>query len=207
MLRLILASASPRRKELLAQAEIPYEVLPANCEETAPFGVTPAELVEELSLRKAEAVSLREKGDIVVLGADTLVAVSGHILGKPVDEEDAFRMLKLLQGNTHTVYTGVSLIRVWDGAEEERRREKRIFHEASDVRFYEMTDEEIREYIATGEPMDKAGSYGIQGMLARYIAEIRGSYTNIVGLPLGRTFKELKELCKEDLPELLGKTD
>ncbi len=197
--KLILASSSPRRKELLKQIGLEFEVITSDCDETVSDMTEPSRVVEELSGRKAEAVAEKILKDrtfrglserIIVLGADTLVSLKGQIMGKPENEEDAFRFLKLLQGNVHFVDTGVTLILCGNKGGMKRK----TFHERSEVCFYPMTDSEIRGYIATGEPMDKAGAYGIQGIFARNIASIRGSYTNIVGLPLGRTWQELKGL-------------
>ncbi len=203
---LILASASPRRRELLSQAGLSFEVITADCDESVQEGLSPEETVRELSFRKAEAVIDRLDPDLlrdcVILGADTLVCLpeslssetsptgKERILGKPKDEKEAFRYLQMLQGNTHSVVTGVTLLRIRSGKETVRK----TFHERSDVMVFPMSEEEIREYISTGEPMDKAGAYGIQGCFARYIEGVKGSYTNIVGLPLGRTWQELKTL-------------
>lgn len=187
--RIILASASPRRKEILSQAGISFEVVAADHEEKSCFH-DPEELVKDLAAQKAEAAADLLKGEsskeetaagYVVIGADTVVALHGQILGKPKDEKDAFRMLSKLQGSTHQVYTGVSLLRLWDG-----RKEQISFAEATYVSIAPMSSEEIRRYIATKEPMDKAGSYAIQGKFARYIERIKGDYYNVVGFPLHR---------------------
>lgn len=178
---MILASGSPRRRELLEQAEIPFEVVVSQAEEII-TKEEPGQVVEELSLCKARVVS-RQYPKRLVLGADTVVVLDGQILGKPKDEEDAKRMLTKLQGRIHQVYTGVTLMKGnWEYS----------FHEAADVSVYPMTEEEIQSYIATGEPMDKAGAYGIQGKFAVYIKEIKGEYHTIVGLPIGRLYQELK---------------
>ena len=185
MKKLILASGSPRRKELLAQIGLEFEVMVSDAKEVMTI-THPGEVVKELSKCKAMAVALKLKEDqdnTIVIGADTVVAKENRILGKPKDEEDAFQMLHMLQGQTHQVYTGVTLI----------CGEKKVsFYEKSDVTVYPMTNEEIWEYIHTGEPMDKAGAYGIQGYFAKYIREIQGEYTTIVGLPLGRVWHELQ---------------
>jgi len=192
----ILASASPRRTELLGQAGIKHIVIPSQCpehtEQSAPAGV-----VEDLSRQKAGDVSSRYREghpdkDFMVLGSDTVVACDGNILGKPEDEDHAGQMLTRLQGRTHQVYTGVTCIKYKNGM-----RQIITFHECSDVSVYPMTGDEIAAYIRTGEPMDKAGGYGIQGCFARYIKGIRGDYSNIVGLPIGRLYQELKQLNKE----------
>ena len=184
MKKIILASGSPRRKELLAQIGLDFEVIVSDAKEVM-TSTHPGEVVKELSSCKAMAVALmlnEDQKDAVVIGADTVVAQGDRILGKPKDEEDAFQMLHMLQGQTHQVYTGVTLI---------CGERKVSFYEKSDVSVYPMTDEEIWEYIRTGEPMDKAGAYGIQGYFAKYIYEVRGEYTTIVGLPLGRLWHEL----------------
>ena len=127
--------------------------------------------------------------EAIVLGADTVVASDGKILGKPKDTEDAARMLTMLQGRGHEVYTGVTIL-----YEEDCEKEALTFHEKTTVHFYPMTEEQIREYVATGDPMDKAGAYGIQGFCARYIRGIEGDYNNVVGLPAGRVYQELHGL-------------
>lgn len=187
-----LASASPRRKELLTQIGIGYQVIVSEVEEKTASD-KPWEMVEELSALKAGAVLERITEDsFVVIGADTVVALEGRIMGKPKDEEDAIRMLSLLQGKTHQVYTGVTLL--W--AEKEGGRPRRVsFHEKTDVTMYPMSREEIRAYVDTGEPMDKAGAYGIQGRCAAHIKGICGDYNNVVGLPVGRLYQELLKLC------------
>lgn len=187
MKKLILASGSPRRRELLAQIGLEFEVKVSDAKEVM-TSTHPGKVVEELSACKAMAVALNlqnEEKDAVVIGADTVVAKGDRILGKPKDEADAFQMIQMLQGQTHQVYTGVTLL----------CKEKKIsFYEKSDVTVYPMTEEEIHAYIRTGEPMDKAGAYGIQGYFAKYIREIQGEYTTIVGLPLGRLWQELKKM-------------
>ena len=151
-MKTILASASPRRKELLTLAGIEYEVVVSQCEETLPDGITPDKAVEELARQKAEDVFSRHD-DAMIIAADTVVALGNTILGKPKDEDDAFSMLSSLSGRRHTVFTGVCI----------KTKEKTdIFHVATDVEFYELSEKEIKEYIATGEPMDKAGAYGIE---------------------------------------------
>lgn len=185
MTKIILASASPRRKELLTQIGIPFSVQVSTCEEKI-TGTAPADVVCELSRQKAEDV-WRQTGGFVI-GADTVVAYGGDILGKPKDEADAVRMLQILSGNTHEVFTGVTFCYEKDG-------EKKVhtFYEKTEVTFYPMTDEEIAAYVATKDPLDKAGAYGIQGSFAAYIKGIRGDYNNVVGLPIGRFYQELKE--------------
>lgn len=190
-MQVVLASASPRRTELLTQGKIRHLVMPSHCEEVITSDV-PSQVVEELSVQKAEDVyrqyEKEHSEDFLVIGSDTVVAVAGKILGKPKDEEDAFQMISMLQGKAHQVYTGVTLLIKKDG-----KQIRKTFHECSDVHVYPMSKEEIREYIATGEPMDKAGAYGIQGAFGVYIRGIEGDYNTIVGLPLARVYQEMKE--------------
>lgn len=197
--RIILASASPRRKELLARIGMDFEVR-ASCAEEKAESTEPSEMVKELSALKAldiwEKLSIEEKRESLVIGADTVVSVNGEIMGKPEDKEDAARMLSLLQGAEHQVYTGVTLVsagemngRDTDGAPQPRIKS---FFEKTDVFVYPMSPEEIDRYVATGEPMDKAGAYGIQGSFAAYIKGIAGDYSNVVGLPVGRLYQEMK---------------
>lgn len=191
-MKIILASASPRRRELLEQIGIPFEVQVSHVEEAA-TSTEPAKVVEELSAQKAAAVmaALGEKlGALLVIGADTVVAVDGSILGKPSEKADASGMLKSLSGREHQVYTGVTLLYRAGGDGSVR---KKCFHEMTRVFFYPMSEEEIEGYVATGDPMDKAGAYGIQGLCARYISGIEGDYSNVVGLPVGRLYQEIKE--------------
>lgn len=191
MAKIILASGSPRRKELLTQVGLSFEVSPAHGEEVITKTI-PVEIVDELSYEKALEVADRyekEQGitqQTVIIGADTIVAYDKEIMGKPKDSEDAVRMLKKLQNNTHQVYTGVTLIIISDG-------ERKIvrFQEKTDVSMYPMTDKQIRDYVATGEPKDKAGAYAIQGKCAAYIKGICGDYNNVVGLPIARLMQEL----------------
>jgi septum formation protein len=173
---LVLASASPRRRELLTQAGYAFEVRPAHIPEDPRPGEDPAAYVMRLAREKAEA-AYRELADAsaTVLGADTTVTLDGLILGKPSDAADAARMLRLLSGRTHRVITGVALVTA-------ERTE--VAAEVTAVRFLALSDEEIAEYVATGEPMDKAGAYGIQGQAARWIPRVEGCYFNVVGLPI-----------------------
>lgn len=191
--RLILGSASPRRRELLAQIGAEFEVKVSDKEEVYKSSV-PQEIVKELALMKAENAASEleedEKRELAVLGADTIVVLEGKILGKPKDKREAARMLSALQGNIHQVYTGTVLL-VYD-SEGERRV---ISHaEETKVMVHSMTQEEIEAYIATGEPMDKAGAYGIQGRFAAHIDWIEGDYYNVVGLPVSYIYRTLKEL-------------
>lgn len=190
-MKIILASASPRRRELLTQIGLKFQVVVSNVEEKV-TATAPAAVVEELSAQKAEGVlqmlreQAQEEQDSLVIGSDTIVAVDGQILGKPKDAEDAKRMLRMLQGRAHEVYTGVTVLRV--GTEE-----RRTFHEETKVIFFPMTEEDIETYVATNDPLDKAGAYGIQGFCARYIQGIEGDYNNVVGLPVGRLYQEIKD--------------
>ena len=185
MRKMILASASPRRRELLTQAGFSFEVKVSDADEII-TEKEPDKIVKELALVKACAVAASET-EALIIGADTIVTVDGKILGKPRDAEEAFSMLSMLQGRTHQVYTGVALI-----TKEEELQKSHVFSEKTDVHMYPMTEQEIREYIATGEPLDKAGAYGIQGRAAVYIRKIEGDYNNVVGLPISRLYQELK---------------
>ena len=201
MSQIILASQSPRRKELLEQIGLEFEICPAKGEEIITKSI-PEEVVMELSKQKAEEVAamvasfgdshkeITTPSDILVVGADTVVAYDGKILGKPVDEEDAKRTLKMLSGNTHSVFTGVTLVLI----DKSGRAGELVFYEKTDVKMHAMTDEEIERYVATGEPMDKAGSYAIQGKCAIHIEKIDGDYNNVVGLPITRIYQELKNI-------------
>ncbi|GAA4705098.1 Maf family protein [Brevibacillus fulvus] len=182
---IILASSSPRRRELLETLKLPFTIMSSDVEETFSSSLTPAEVVEQLSLRKAREIAGKISSGIVI-GADTIVVLDGNILGKPMDEDDAFRMLTALQGRTHTVYTGVALI-------EAATQAVQVAHSATQVKMRKMTDQEIRGYISTREPMDKAGSYAIQGFGATLVEEIQGDYFTVVGLPLQLTAKMLSQ--------------
>lgn len=187
MNRIILASASPRRRELLHQIDLEPEIIPSAIEEKI-TKTEPDLVVMELSEQKAMDVAETCRGTkAFVIGADTVVAFGGSILGKPHSEEEAFEMISSLQGNTHQVYTGVTVIDCQTGARE-------TFAERTEVQVYPMEDGEIRNYIATKEPMDKAGAYGIQGRFAAYIQGIHGDYNNVVGLPVGRVYQTLKRM-------------
>lgn len=186
---IILASASPRRRELLTQIGLEFEVLPADGEEKITKQI-PSEVVEELSAQKVKKVAAQIT-DGIVIGADTVVCQDSEIMGKPKDEADAMRMLKQLQGEMHSVFTGVTLIVKENGSEISRK----TFSQETRVYLYAMTDKEIREYIATGEPMDKAGAYGIQGRFAAYVEGVEGDYNNVVGLPVSAVWQEIKEYC------------
>lgn len=188
MRRIILASASPRRRELLEQIGVSFEVMVSGAEENM-TAAHPGEAVRELSAVKAEAVFKEMQGDVLVLGADTAVASEGEILGKPKGREEAVRMLQQLQGKTHQVYTGVTVL-VREGGKEQQRS----FYEKTDVTFYPMEPSEIESYADTGEPADKAGAYGIQGKSAVFVQKIDGDYSNVVGLPLSRVYQEIKQM-------------
>ena len=175
---IILASNSPRRRELLAQIGIrDFQILSPDVDEAVESGLSPARMVEALSLRKARAAAGRAGAEDLIIAADTVVALDGRVLGKPRDQEEAFAMLSALSGREHRVYTGVTVLGGGRAATE---------HEETAVAFRALSPEEIRDYIATGEPMDKAGAYGIQGVGALLVQGIRGDYCNVVGLPLFR---------------------
>jgi len=182
-LSVILASASPRRKELLALAGLNFDVLASGVEEALPPGFRPPEqCAERLAAMKADDVARRHP-DALVIGADTIVVIDGQILGKPKDTTDAARMLRLLSGREHRVVTGVCL---------RMRDARRVFSQETRVRFYPLCDDEIEAYIQTGEPMDKAGAYGIQGRGALLVESIAGDYFNVMGLPIARLIRELR---------------
>jgi septum formation protein len=182
-MRLVLASASPRRQELLRNAGIDFVAQPANIEEVRRAGETATDFAERMAREKAQAVrnSLSEEW---ILAADTIVVVADEVLGKPADENDAIRMLRSLSGREHQVITAVCLL----GADFEDVRS-----ESTSVHFLPITDAEIRDYIATGEPMGKAGAYAIQGMASRWISKIGGDYSNVVGLPVDVVGRMLRE--------------
>lgn len=183
MKKLILASGSPRRKELLELADVPFEIVVSEIEETIGAYSSPSDIVMSLALQKASAVAENHE-DGIVLGADTIVTYESRILGKPSDEAEAKEMLQLLSGKTHEVYTGVALI----------SKEKTVtFYERTEVTFWELTEEEIDTYIGTKEPLDKAGSYGIQGKGSIFVHHIQGDYYSVVGLPIARLIRELKQ--------------
>lgn len=184
-MEIILASASPRRRELLERMGVAkFSVISPDADETMEEGLPPAEQVERLSRLKAEAVAAEADADALIIAADTVVALEGTILGKPVGEEDAFRMLSALSGVRHQVYTGVTV-----------RQNDRILtrHEVTSVDFRALEPEEVELYIATGECMDKAGAYGIQGYGALLVEGINGDYYNVMGLPVACLFQMLKE--------------
>lgn len=208
-MRYILASASPRRKELLKKTGISFEIIPSSIEERITKTI-PSEIVMELAEQKARAVyesllssgsaSLiadvpesrlcgAEDGDLTVIGTDTIVVYRGEILGKPADKSEAYDMLSLLSDRTHQVYTGVSLIIRKHG-----KISVRTFYEKTDVTFYPIHKDDLHIYIESGDPLDKAGAYGIQGDFAIHVKEIKGDYNNVVGLPIGRLYQELQQI-------------
>ncbi|MGN0286842.1 MAG: Maf family protein [Atopobiaceae bacterium] len=205
---MILASASPRRRELLRKAGFDVTVHPADVDETRQPNESPVHLVERLAQLKAHATldaqstshasnsSSSDSAEDILLAADTIVWTDdGEVLGKPADVEAACRTLRDLSGRTHHVSTGVCII---------ANGSQRSFVETTDVTFFSLTDEEISAYVATGEPMDKAGSYGIQGLGRLLVRSISGDYANVVGLPVARVVRELSQLLVRDLvPELL----
>lgn len=185
--RLILASGSPRRKEILENQGILFEVVKSGREEKTKETI-PQKVVRDLSEQKALDVydQIQGRRNIIILSADTVVAKDGEILGKPEDEEDVVRMLTLLQGSTHEVYTGVTLLLCAEDVKTIHIQEK------TEVTMYPMTEEEIRSYVSSGEPMDKAGAYAIQGKCAVFVEKINGDYNNVVGLPVAAVYQELK---------------
>ena len=197
--KIILGSASPRRRELLSQIGIGFTVRVSDKEEVY-HSEMPEEIVKELALMKAENIAEeiradREKAggkeaESVIIGADTVVVLDRKILGKPADEDDAFRMLRSLRGRAHEVYTGVAVLCCGG----EQGQITRCHAVRTEVYVHDMTDDEIRGYIATGEPADKAGGYGIQGAFAKYIDRIDGDYYNVVGLPVSYVYQTLKEM-------------
>jgi septum formation protein len=187
MKRMILASGSPRRKELLQMLEVPFEVLVSDTEEIITKN-EPAEVTKELSYQKAMAVAGQvEEG--IVIGADTVVSIDGKILGKPADTEEAREMIHKLQGKSHMVYTGVTVI-----VKSDETVSASSFAEGTKVNVAPMTEDEIEAYISTSEPYDKAGAYGIQGLFGKFIEGIEGDYFNVVGLPVHRLYEELKKI-------------
>ena len=190
MEKIILASASPRRKELMTMAGLAFDVIVSDCEENITYE-GPEDMVKKLSFLKARDVADKicktEPAPHLVIGADTIVFFQNKILGKPKNEEDAFRMLQAMSGNIHTVYTGVTII---DTASDRTN----TFYEETKVEFYDVSDEEIRNYISTGDPLDKAGSYGVQGRGCFLVKRIEGDYFTVVGLPIAHLLKELAKM-------------
>ncbi len=184
--KIILASASPRRRELLSLAGFDFDVVTAHVNEVLDPELEPQALVMSLAEQKARAVAKKHKEQIVI-GADTVVVLEGKVLGKPKDEADAAKMLKSLSGKAHEVFTGVSII---------KNEKSHCFFERTKVKFCELDDEQIRTYVASGEPMDKAGAYGIQGKGCVLVEGIEGDYFNVVGFPVSRFCREMKKLTK-----------
>ena len=181
---LILASSSPRRKELLELLGIPFQVRVSDVEETYQDGLQPEEIVMELARIKSIAVAETNKKSIVI-GADTIVVSDGKVLGKPADKEEAISTLRQLSGKVHQVYTGVALIKTGN---------THLFYEKTDVEFWPLEEKQIEQYVLTGEPFDKAGSYGIQGYGSLLVKRIEGDYFTVVGLPVSRLNRELKDI-------------
>ena len=196
MRKIILASGSPRRQEILTLGGFLYEVKVSQAEEQIPKEeletLAPSKLVERLARTKAEDVfrQYTQDADVLVIGADTVVSIDGCVLGKPESKEDAAWMLQRLSGRTHEVYTGVCLL--WRDASDWKLVRGNVFHCLTEVTFYPMQEAEIKAYIETGECMDKAGSYAIQGGAAKFIREINGDYLNVVGLPLSMLYHEIQ---------------
>ncbi|MEK6777778.1 MAG: Maf family protein [bacterium] len=185
MKRLILASSSQRRRDLLMQTGLNFEVVPSSVEEEHQDGLSPPEIARTLAIEKAADVAARFTS-VIVIGADTIVVLEGEILGKPGDPEEAFRILRKLSGKSHEVITALALIETESGRTITGEETTRVF-------FKELTDQEISAYISTGEPMDKAGAYGIQGKGILFIPRIEGCYTNVVGLPMMKLADMLRE--------------
>ena len=183
----ILASQSPRRRELLTKLGLCFSVVTADVDETMQQGKDPRDEVARVCRAKAQAVRDRGHDKDLIIAADTIVVVQGEVLGKPKDREDAARMLRLLSGKDHEVMTGLTVLQA---------EQSRTLVETAKIHFRQLDEQELAAYIATGEPMDKAGAYGIQGHFAKYIREIRGEYTTIVGLPLGRLWHELTKFMR-----------
>lgn len=193
-MKYILASKSPRRRELLGMLGITFEIEPAVGEERI-VGDTPQEIVQNLASAKAQKIAEHHAGDdVTVIGADTIVVCEGEILGKPKDRTDMERMIRMLSGRTHEVYTGVAIHRVACG--EKEPEDVRTFAECTQVNFYPMDEQEIRDYAAHSDGLDKAGGYGIQSDAAIYIRGIEGDYQNVVGLPVARLYHELKQMLE-----------
>jgi septum formation protein len=186
-MKLILASASPRRAQILRDAGVSFSIMSSAIDETPYPQETPEQMVQRLADAKAELVAARAVGPAILVAADTVVVVDGQILGKPRSTEDARRMLELFSGRTHSVVTGVSAIRLPD-------MQRRRFVETTLVTFLPLSPDEISRYLSTDEPYDKAGAYAIQGHAGRYIPRIEGCYFNVVGLPLARLVETLRDL-------------
>jgi len=188
-MRLILASRSPRRRELLRGAGFDFDVRPSTVEETASPGETPEEFARRAAREKALEVAASAPPESLVLGADTVVVADGEILGKPANAPDAARMLRLLSGVTHRVITGVCIVRAPD-------RVEALAHETTFVTFRSLDNDELQDYLAGGEPFDKAGAYGIQGLASKFVTRVEGCYFNVVGLPVALVCDLLEPLLK-----------
>jgi septum formation protein len=188
-MRLILASRSPRRCELLRQAGLEFEVRPSSVEEAPARGEAPEEFARRAAQDKALEVAASARPSVLVLGADTVVVANHEILGKPADPHDAARMLQLLSGATHRVITGVCLVRA-------PAEIVAVAHETTFVTFRSLDEEEIQSYLASGEPFDKAGAYGIQGLASKFVTRVDGCYFNVVGLPVALVYDLLKPFLK-----------
>lgn len=186
MTDIILASASPRRSELMTLAGFRFDVICADIDEIVPEKALPQEVVMSLALQKAQAVA-KDHCKSAVVGSDTVVALDGKILGKPRSEKEAAEMLRSLSGRSHKVFTGVAIV---------CGEKVTSFFDETEVEFYPLTDQEILDYVATGEPMDKAGAYGIQGRGAVLVKRINGDYFNVMGLPISKVYRELKDCVK-----------
>lgn len=184
MQNLILASSSPRRKELLENLRLTFTISSSEVDESFDPTLSPEDVVMDLAERKAQVI-FKENPNAFVIGSDTIVVADGQVLGKPTDEADAKEMLKMLSGSKHDVYTGVSILSPNGTAR---------FYEKTEVWFWELTDEEINFYVQSGEPLDKAGAYGIQQLGSMLVKKINGDYFAVVGLPVSRTYRELKRL-------------
>ena len=190
-MRLILASSSPRRRELLRHAGFDFDVQASNIIEKIQPGEPPEEFARRAALEKAVQVAASSPQGSLVLGADTVVVVNGETLGKPSDLHDAARMLRLLSGRTHQVHTGICLVRAPD-------RIAALKHATTLVTFRQLDEEEIRDYLKSGEPMGKAGAYAVQGLASRFVTHISGCYFNVVGLPVALVYETLERLLKEE---------
>ncbi len=188
MQSIILASKSPRRQELIRKITESFEVIVSEADEVLPENIQPEEAPVYLSQIKAEAVAALHP-ERVVIGADTVVILDGRVLGKPKDRDDAVKMLRELSGKVHTVVTGCSIL---------LGERKRSFGERTRVEFYPLSDREIEEYVATGDPLDKAGAYGIQGKGSLFVKGIEGDFFNVMGLPVGRLNRELREFLSSE---------
>ena len=190
-MRFLLASTSPRRRELLRRAGFDFEVRPSHIGEEIRRGERPEEFARRAAREKAMHVAASSPPGSFVLGADTVVVIDGEMLGKPSDPEDATRMLRLLSGRTHQVHTGICLVRAPDEIEA-------LKHETTLVTFRKLDEEEIRRYVESGEPLDKAGAYAVQGLASKFVTRISGCYSNVVGLPVALLYEILKPFIKAE---------